>query len=134
MTLIESSAWIEFLRDTGSPACSRVRQLLVNGSRDVAICDAVRMEILAGANDDLQRKRVLSLWDEVTLLTIESSDYDRAAELYLRCRRGGETVRNLIDCLIAAVAIRSGIPVLHNDRDFDVLARHTELQTDLAAR
>ena len=134
MTLIESSAWIEFLRDTGSPACSRVRQLLVSGSRDVAICDAVRMEILAGANDDLQRKRVLSLWDEVTLLTIESSDYDRAAELYLRCRRGGETVRNLIDCLIAAVAIRSGIPVLHNDRDFDVLARHTELQADLAAR
>ena len=92
------------------------------------------MEILAGANDDLQRKRVLSLWDEVTLLTIESSDYDRAAELYLRCRRGGETVRNLIDCLIAAVAIRSGIPVLHNDRDFDVLARHTELQADLTAR
>ena len=35
-----------------------------------------------------------------------------------------------MDCLIAAVAIRAGIPVLHNDKDFDVLARHTDLQID----
>ena len=43
-------------------------------------------------------------------------------------RREGETVRRLIDCLIAAVAIGAGVPpVLHRDDDFDVLARHTEL-------
>ena len=36
------------------------------------------------------------------------------------------TVRRLIDCLIAAVAIGAGVPVLHRDDDFDV-ARHTEL-------
>jgi predicted nucleic acid-binding protein len=59
---------------------------------------------------------------------MQASDYDAAAALYRRCRRQGETVRKLIDCLIAAVAIRATIPVLHNDRDFDVLARHTELQ------
>ena len=51
----------------------------------------------------------------------------RAAALYRRCRREGETVRKLMDCLIAAVAIRAGVPILHNDPDFDVLARHTEL-------
>ena len=60
-------------------------------------------------------------------------DYDKAAELYRQCRSRGETVRKLLDCLIAAVAIRSGIPVLHNDRDFDALARHTELQVDVVA-
>jgi predicted nucleic acid-binding protein len=35
----------------------------------------------------------------------------------------------MLDCLVAAVAIRHNIPVLHRDRDFDVLARHTELRT-----
>ena len=40
-------------------------------------------------------------------------------------------VRKLIDCLIASVAIRAGVPILHNDADFNVLARHTELQIDL---
>ena len=40
-----------------------------------------------------------------------------------RCRREDETVRRLIDCLIAAVTIGAGVAVLHRDDDFDVLAR-----------
>ncbi|MDE2790879.1 MAG: PIN domain-containing protein [Paracoccaceae bacterium] len=49
---------------------------------------------------------------------------------YRLCRRRGETVGNLIDCLIAAVAIRVGASVLHFDSEFDVLARHTTLRID----
>lgn len=33
----------------------------------------------------------------------------------------------MIDCLIAAVPIRSRVAVLHADADFDLIARHTEL-------
>ena len=88
------------------------------------------MEVLAGARDDLQLATVSRALDQATVIPMQSSDYDRAAALYRRCRWQGETVRKLLDCLIAAVAIRVGIPVLHNDRDFDVLARHTELQID----
>jgi predicted nucleic acid-binding protein len=44
------------------------------------------------------------------------------------CSLGGETVRKVDDCLIAAVAIRNDVAVLHDDRDFDVLARHTTLR------
>ena len=49
MILVDTSAWIEFLRDTGTPVCDEVDRLL---ARDVAICDAIRMEVLAGARDD----------------------------------------------------------------------------------
>ena len=42
------------------------------------------------------------------------------------CR--GETVRKLVDRLIAASAIRESVPVLHDDVDFEVLARHTDLR------
>jgi predicted nucleic acid-binding protein len=48
--------------------------------------------------------------------------------LYRRCRANGETVRKLIDCLIAAIAIRNEMRLLHQDADFDVLERHTELK------
>jgi hypothetical protein len=58
---------------------------------------------------------------------VTPEDYDHAASLYRVCRRRGETVRKLIDCLIAAVAIRSNAQLLHADRDFTVLARHTQL-------
>ena len=60
-------------------------------------------------------------------MSITAEDYDHAAALYRTCRRNGETVRRLIDCLIAAVAIRSNASVLHADVDFAVLDRHTPL-------
>jgi hypothetical protein len=67
-----------------------------------------------------------------SLLPTRAADYEQAAVLYRTCRRGGETVRKLIDCLIAATAIRSGVPLLHADTDFDALARLTDLQIEAA--
>jgi predicted nucleic acid-binding protein len=57
-------------------------------------------------------------------------DYEEAAALFRVCRHRGEHVRKLIDCLIAAVAIRADIPLLHTDADYEVLARHTALRID----
>ena len=59
---------------------------------------------------------------------MQTTDYYDAAALYRRCRIQGETVRKLIDRLIAAAAIRANTPILHSDADFDVIARHTELK------
>lgn len=92
------------------------------------MCDPVRMEVLAGARDEWHLERLQRLLARTVLIPTESADFDAAAELYRRCRRAGETVRSFIDCLIAAVAIRAGLPVLHSDVDFTALARHTELQ------
>lgn len=88
------------------------------------------MEILAGARNDAEAVVLKAFLSQLSMMQIQSGDYDTAAALYRSCRRQGETVRKLLDCLIAAVAIRAEIAVLHNDRDFDVLARHTELQLD----
>ena len=49
MILVDTSAWIEFLRNTGSTVCDQVEALLTH---EVAICDAVRMEVLSGARDE----------------------------------------------------------------------------------
>ena len=57
------------------------------------------------------------------------ADYEMAATLYRTCRRRGETVRRVIECLIAAVAVRDDVPILHADADYEVLARHTALQS-----
>ena len=126
MVLIDSSAWIEFLRDSGSAACQQVDELL---DRDFAICDPIRMEVLAGARDESHLLNLRRLLARAVVIPMRPTDYEDAAALYRRCRRQGATVRKLIDCLIAAVAIRAGTPVLHHDADFHTLARHTTLQT-----
>lgn len=125
MILVDTSAWVEFLRDTGSPVCDLVGELLTG---EIAICDAVRMEVLAGARDERHLLSLQRLLAHATMLSTQATDYDDAASLYRRCRRQGKTVRKLIDCLIAAVAIRTDTPILHRDTDFDTLALHTELR------
>ena len=127
MILVDTSAWIEFLRDTGSATCERVETLL---DAEIATCDAVRMEVLAGARDERHLQSLRGLLARAILIPMSPRDYDNAAALYRQCRRKGETVRKSIDCLIAAVAISAEVPILHNDVDFDVLARHTPLQVD----
>jgi predicted nucleic acid-binding protein len=88
------------------------------------------MEVLAGARSDEHLRDLRGLLARASIVATEPSDYEAAAALYRSCRRGGETVRKLIDCLIAAVAIKANIPVLHADADFDVLARHTHLRVE----
>jgi predicted nucleic acid-binding protein len=88
------------------------------------------MEVLAGARDERNLRDLRGLLARATLIHTEAMDYEEAATLYRICRRRGETVRKLIDCLVASIAIRTGASILHCDTDFDVLARHTALQID----
>jgi hypothetical protein len=124
MILIDTSAWVEFLRDTGSPVCRAVDELLDD---ELACCDVITMEVLAGARDDRHLDALRRLLARTTTIAVESADFETAAQLYRSCRGNGATVRRLNDCLIAAVAIRASLPVLHSDADFDRLAQHTPL-------
>ncbi len=127
MTLADTSAWVEFLRGTGSEVNDRLRALLERD--ELAATDAVLMEVLAGARDEAHARRLRRLLGRCEFLaTSGPGDYEQAATLYRACRRGGETVRALTDCLIAAVAIRAEVPVLHADSDFEALARHAPLE------
>lgn len=126
MTLVDTSAWVEFLRATGSDADEQVGRLLEQG--EPATTDVVLMEVLAGARDADHRDRLRGLLGRCQFVATEGPrDYEDAAEIYRACRRSGAGVRGLVDCLIASVAIRAGLPILHTDADFDAIARHTGL-------
>ena len=125
MILVDTSAWVEFLRDTGSPICTRVDELL---DAEIATCDPIRMEVLVGARDESHLDDLRRLLARASVVDLVPGDYEDAAALYRTCRRRGETVRKLIDCLIAAIAIRADVPLIQADSDFEVLARHTSLQ------
>ena len=130
MILPDTSAWVEELRKTGSSVHLSLRHHLDTGS-DVAVTEPVIMELLAGARskDELRatRKRMLAF----PMLRVDNLvTYERAAVIWRLCRAAGEPVRNTMDCLIAAVAIREGASILHADRDFDAMARHAGLRVE----
>lgn len=124
MIFVDTSAWVEYLRDTGSWACEQLDARL---DGDLAISDMVRLEVLAGARDDSHLRQLRGLLARATVLPTTPLDHDTAASMYRACRQHGRTVRALSDCLIAAVASRHGAPVLHADADFDALAEATGL-------
>src|SRR3990172_11775212 len=129
--LADTSAWVEMYRRTGSPVDVEMTAVLAEPSR-LAVTEPVVMELLAGRRPLRQvtkvRRRLLSF----TMMRVGGLEtYERAAAILRECRTQGETVRNSIDCLIAAVALREGVPVLHDDRDFDIIALHTGLRIQL---
>ena len=131
MPLIDTSAWIEYLRKTGSRTNIAVRQTLDN---DAQICDVIRMEILAGARDQQHVTQLEKLLARATTIKTEPVDYDNAAAIYRACRKLGVTIKAHIDCLIAAIAIRTNTKIIHHDSDFDAIAQVTKLKIHAAKR
>jgi predicted nucleic acid-binding protein len=126
--LVDTSAWVEYLRATGSKTHRAVRELIA-GRADLATTDVVTMELLAGARDATERESLRRLLLACAHLPVQSpSDYEEAADVYALCRREGATVRKLTDCLIAVVAIREDAELLHCDADFTAIAARTTLR------
>ncbi len=126
MVLVDTSVWIEVLR---KPSGLNLEALL--DFDEVVTCLPVIQEVLQGLGDE----RAFALASEAmhALPVVESpirgAVFDEAVGLYRAARRSGLTVRSGVDCLIAACAIRNGLAVLHCDRDFDVLARVSPLES-----
>ena len=127
MTLVDTSAWIEYFRRTESPIDLRVDELL-SGDEELITTESVVMELLAGARDYAQEGLLRRTLAACRLERVAPRDWEQAAAIYATSRRRGTILREQIDCLIAAVAIRAGIPVLTADRDFELIADHTPLQ------
>jgi predicted nucleic acid-binding protein len=128
LIIVDSSAWIEYLRRSGSREHHRVRDLLGEGG-DLATTATILLEVLAGAGDESEAVALERLLGRCAFLAAdEPLDAASAAAIYRVCRRAGETLRAIPDCLIAAVAIRTGSALLHRDSDFEAIARHAPLE------
>jgi predicted nucleic acid-binding protein len=121
--LADTSAWVEYDRATGSAADRRVADLIATGG-PLAVTEPVAMEVLAGARDNRREADLRRLLLRFHLLRFDAAtDFDAAARIYGRCRQAGITPRGMIDCMIAAVAWRSGAALLAWDADVDRVAR-----------
>lgn len=124
MFLVDTSVWIGYLRGAQTEA---VRKLEEIQSRDYpfGITSLICQEILQGADSEMSFTRFQRYLQ--TQIFYHPTDpvgtYLEAARIYARCRWAGITIRSTVDCLIAQIAIEHGLLLLHDDRDFDHMAR-----------
>ncbi len=115
MTLVDTSAWIEFFRPKGDPLIkARVHEILA--ADDAAYTCPIRFELVLGARPaemaDLETGLGLAKRLELT-----PSHWDAAATLGAKLRAQGIQIP-ASDLLIATVARQENIPLLTTDGHF----------------
>lgn len=94
------------------------------------MCGPVELELLAGRTvrnaDRVERavtgSRMIPFDPRV--------DFAEAAMLAGRSRANGRPIHSLMDCLIAQVAIRHDVTLVHADRDFEAIADVSSLRQE----
>lgn len=133
MILVDTSVWVEFDRATGSPSDIRLTAL-IGQAGDIAVTEPVIMEVASGARTTRRELQLRRLLGRFHLMPFDSIvDFEGSVRVYRTCRASAVTPRGLIDCMIAAVAIRSGATILAHDRDFARVAGVMGIDLDLGS-
>ncbi len=133
MILVDSSAWVEFDRATGSTVDLALTELIASGG-PIAVTEPIVMEVCAGARSEARERDLRRMLNRFHLARFDAaSDFAAAVTIYRSCRRAGITPRGLVDCLIAAVALRGDHEMLAYDRDLAHVGRVVELRLHMAS-
>lgn len=124
--LVDTSAWVNFLRDAPTRAADFVDGYLGR----LVVTDPVMLEVLAGLPTGPRTAKVERLLASQHWCHLDPIlDYRAAVNVFQRTRSSGHQVRSLTDCLIAAIALREGLTLAHRDVDFERIAAATGLAT-----
>lgn len=127
MVIVDTSVWIDYFNGVTSPQANLLDGLF--GERVLAVGDLILAELLQGFGTEADAKRALVLLEPLEFKEMAGRDVAiQSAANYRRLRRRGVTVRKTIDMLIGTYCLMHDHEILHNDRDFDILARHLGLK------
>ena len=125
--LVDTTIWIDWFKGLNSAQTNRVGVYLAE-NYPIWVAPVIVQETLQGVRDDMQYAVIKS-----SLLALNHFPFDPltmaigAADLYRDLRKKGVTIRKANDCLIAYYALFTGMTLLHNDSDFDLIASATAL-------
>ena len=133
MILVDTSAWVEYDRASGTPVDQRLTEL-INDEGLIAVTEPVIMEVVAGARGPQREHDLRRLMQRCTLLRFDATvDFDAAARIYLTCRAKGISPRGMVDCMIASVAHRHNASLLALDVDLARVADVMGIELDNAS-
>src|SRR2546426_5476848 len=100
---------------------------MLQADEDLFLTGLILQEILQALRSDSSFHKVAKHLEPFALLELERTDYIAAASLHRKCAARGASV-STTDCQIAQAAIRHGCLLLSADKDFERIARLSELK------
>jgi predicted nucleic acid-binding protein len=124
--VVDSTVWIDFLNRRSVPHVQRLRSLL--GMTEIIVGDLMLCEVLQGLESERAARDVENLLRGFDIVSMAGDALAvTAAKNFRALRARGITIRKTIDLLIGTWCIENRRPLLHNDRDFSLMARHLGL-------
>ncbi len=121
MILVDTSVWVEVLRDrTGTIARAFRRRIQ---GEIYALSRFTQLELLQGAKNETEWSGLEEYLATQYYLEATDQTWAAAARIYFELRRLGKTVNSPIDCCIAQLAIENRVVLLHRDQDFSTIAQ-----------
>jgi predicted nucleic acid-binding protein len=115
MKLVDTSAWVEYLRPGLSEVGERVEELLLED--EAAWCDMIMLELWNGARGTEEKRKLAELSAVAPRLETTTAVWELAHKLAVRCRDKGKTFP-AADILVAACALHHGVELEHKDAHF----------------
>ena len=124
MYLVDTSVWIDYLRDRQNSA-TKILSTILDKKIPFGITSFIYQEILQGApsHDAFEELKSYFSTQKFFHPKHENETFQSAAYLYFLCRRKGITIRSSIDCLIAQIAIEHKLVLLHHDQDYEKISK-----------
>ena len=127
--LVDTSVWIDFFAGRDTPQTRFFKDAVREGA-DVALIGVILADILQGIPSVSEFARLRKALSSFRMLQPASGEtYVQAAKLYRAGRKRGVTIRSLVDCLIAAIAMEHGAVILHKDRDYERISEYAPLKS-----
>jgi predicted nucleic acid-binding protein len=119
MKLVDTSSWIEYLRDQESATGDSIEVLVLSG--EAAWCDATLVELWHGVRGAKEKRELAEMEKEIERIPVNAEVWRLASKLALRCREKGINVP-ISDIITAACAVTHGLELEHCDKHFkDIL-------------
>jgi len=128
LILVDTTVWIDFFDDNPGTHVD-ILEYAIKNNQNICICGVILTEILQGIHSNNEYNKTKTYLGQLIYLSMGQNIFLESAEIYRSLRKKGITIRKPIDCMIAAVAIANNIPLLHNDRDFELIENHLSLKT-----
>jgi predicted nucleic acid-binding protein len=126
--LVDTSVWIDHLRDTVTAPVSYLRSLI--SAEELLVSDLILCEVLQGLRSDAEARAVEEALREFEIVSLIDAELAvKAAANYRFLRGRGITIRKTIDLVIDTFCIERGHTLLHSDRDFAPMESLLGLQT-----
>ena len=127
MTLVDTGVWIDYFKGRTYPEVVYL-STAIEHDEDICLSGIIFTEILQGIISEKEYRTVKSYLESLIFLSMPQEAYELAATIYRSARQNGYTIRNTVDCLIAACAIFHKVHLLQNDKDYQTIKRFSELK------